>query len=366
MAGAEPAATGGAGAAGGGGGVRGPADGPLGTVGSLVGLGGSGTRWPCRPGWARGPGWPGSRWCWRWPWAGCRCWGGAGRRGGGGAAGGRRGRAAAGRGAGPARPARAGRAGGDPAPRGGLIRDSQKFVAPWPWSRRSASGWGWSGCCPPCRRAGADGRRRAGRGAGAAAPRPGLGRPAGWPRSTTRRRSPRPGRRWPPTRSRARCWSCPGTSTSRSPGTATGWCSTRPRAGSPRRAVGNDDLELVGLTVPGEDPYGAASGRWSGAPRPRPGPARRRGPLRAGAQDGRPAAWSGAPGRPRPGPRPPELALYRVPGRPAEVRSPPRRSRPWSRPTWPPWPWSRAAAARPFLRPRRLVSSARDRQGGPE
>ena len=30
-----------------------------------------------------------------------------------------------------------------------------------------------------------------------------------------------------------RCSSCPGTSTGRAPGTATGWCSTRPSAGSP-------------------------------------------------------------------------------------------------------------------------------------
>ena len=64
----------------------------------------------------------------------------------------------------------------------------------------------------------------------------------------------------------------------------------------------------------------------------------------------------------------PELALYRVPARPAEMRFP----------TPPVAPvvaadllaltlvvWACAGLALP-LRPRRLVSSARDRQGGPE
>jgi hypothetical protein len=90
-----------------------------------------------------------------------------------------------------------------------------------------------------------------------------------------------------------------------------------------RRAVGNDDLELVGQTVPGEDPYGT-----------------RLGPLVRGSAPLGPALpaagiryllvfkvgeWS------RYGPRlaglepqldRPELALYRVPSRPAEVRFP--------------------------------------------
>jgi hypothetical protein len=90
-----------------------------------------------------------------------------------------------------------------------------------------------------------------------------------------------------------------------------------------RRAVGNDDLELAGTTVPGEDPYGA-----------------RLGPVVAGAaplETFLPAAgiryvlvfkvadWAVF------GPRlsglapvldRPELALYRVPATPAEVRLP--------------------------------------------
>jgi hypothetical protein len=90
-----------------------------------------------------------------------------------------------------------------------------------------------------------------------------------------------------------------------------------------RRAVGNDDLELAGATVPGEDPYGA-----------------RLAPVVAGSGPLAPALpangvryvlvfkaadWA------RHGPRlagldsvldRPELALYRVPARPAEVRPP--------------------------------------------
>jgi hypothetical protein len=90
-----------------------------------------------------------------------------------------------------------------------------------------------------------------------------------------------------------------------------------------RRAVGNDDLELAGATVPGEDPYGA-----------------RLGPVVAGSGPLAPALpaagiryvlvfkvadWTAY------GPRlsglapvleRPELALYRVPIRPAEVRLP--------------------------------------------
>ena len=90
-----------------------------------------------------------------------------------------------------------------------------------------------------------------------------------------------------------------------------------------RRAVGNDDLELVGMTVPGEDPYGT-----------------RLGPLVRGAAPLEPALpaagvryvlvfkvadWAAY------GPRlsglapvldRPDLALYRVPARPAEVQLP--------------------------------------------
>jgi hypothetical protein len=137
----------------------------------------------------------------------------------------------------------------------------------------------------------------------------------------------------------------------------------------PRRVVGNDDLELVGLTVPGEDPYGA-----------------RLGPLVRGSAPLAPAlpgagiryvlvlktadwtAWSGRLDGLVPTLDRPELALYRVPGRPAEARFP----------TPPVGPvvaadlvalalvvWACAGLSLP-LRPRRLISSARDRQGGPE
>jgi hypothetical protein len=88
-----------------------------------------------------------------------------------------------------------------------------------------------------------------------------------------------------------------------------------------RRAVGNDDLELVGVTVPGEDPYGT-----------------RLGPLVGGTAPLRPALpaagiryllvfkvgdWSGY--LPRLAGLVPvldraELALYRVPGSPSAVR----------------------------------------------
>jgi hypothetical protein len=136
-----------------------------------------------------------------------------------------------------------------------------------------------------------------------------------------------------------------------------------------RRAVGNDDLELVGLTVPGEEPYG-----------------NRLGPLVRGSASLAPAL-PGAGVRyvlvHRTGDRPawsgrldgldlvldrPELALYRVPAVPAEARFP----------TPPVAPvvladaaalalvfWAVAARSLPF-RPRRLVFSARHRQGGPE
>ena len=136
-----------------------------------------------------------------------------------------------------------------------------------------------------------------------------------------------------------------------------------------RRAVGNDDLELVGLTVPGEDPYGA-----------------RLGPLVRGAAPLAPAlpgagvryvlvfrtgdwrSWSGRLDGLVPTLDRPELALYRVPGQPVEVRFP-------APPAAPVvaadllvlalLTWAVAAPSLPF-RPRRLVSSARHRQGGPE
>ena len=136
-----------------------------------------------------------------------------------------------------------------------------------------------------------------------------------------------------------------------------------------RRAVGNDDLELIGLTVPGEDPYGNRLGplvRGSASLAPALPGAGVRYVLVHRTGDWR--AWSGrldgldlALDRP-------DLALYRVPAVPAEVRFP-----------TPPVAavvladaaaltlvvWACAARSLPF-RPRRLVFSARHRQGGPE
>jgi hypothetical protein len=136
-----------------------------------------------------------------------------------------------------------------------------------------------------------------------------------------------------------------------------------------RRAVGNDDLELVGLTVPGEDPYGARLGPLVSGPAPLA-------PELPGAgiryvlvyKEGDWAAWTGRLDGLVAVLDRPELALYRVPGRPAEVRFP----------TPPAGPviaadllvvavlvWAALGMSLP-LRPRRLISSARDRQGGPE
>jgi hypothetical protein len=136
-----------------------------------------------------------------------------------------------------------------------------------------------------------------------------------------------------------------------------------------RRAVGNDDLELVGLTVPGEDPYGARLGPLVSSPAPLA-------PELPGAgvryvllyKEGDWAAWTGRLAGLVPVLDRPELALYQVPGRPAEVRFP----------TQPAGPviaadllvvaflvWAALGMSLP-LRPRRLVSSARDHQGGPK
>jgi hypothetical protein len=133
-----------------------------------------------------------------------------------------------------------------------------------------------------------------------------------------------------------------------------------------RRAVGNDDLELAGTTVPGEDPYGA-----------------RLAPVVAGSAPLAPALpahgiryvlvfkaaeWASY------GPRlaglepvldRPALALYRVPGRPAEVRLP-------APPAAPVLLADLAAAGLavgaavglPSRRLRRLLSSGRHHQGG--
>jgi hypothetical protein len=134
-----------------------------------------------------------------------------------------------------------------------------------------------------------------------------------------------------------------------------------------RRAVGNDDLELAGLTVPGEDPWSARLGR-----------------LVRGAAPLAPALptagvrymllfktgdWAGY--RPRLEGSTlvldrPELALYRVPGRPVAVRFP-------TPPAFPVlaadllaavvvlWAWSGLSLP---ARPRQLVSSGRHSEGG--
>ena len=136
-----------------------------------------------------------------------------------------------------------------------------------------------------------------------------------------------------------------------------------------RRAVGNDDLELVGLTVPGEDPYGTRLAPLVRSPAPLapdlPGAGVRYVLL---YKEGDWAAWSGRLDGLVPVLDRPELALYRVPGRPAEVRFP----------IPPAGPviaadllvvalllWAALGLSLP-LRPRRLVSSARDHRGGPE
>jgi hypothetical protein len=134
-----------------------------------------------------------------------------------------------------------------------------------------------------------------------------------------------------------------------------------------RRAVGNDDLELAGLTVPGEDPWSA-----------------RLGPLVRGAAPLAPALpaagiryvllfkagdWRGYQPRLQ-GSTPvldrPELALYRVPGRPVDVRFP-------APPALPVLAADLLAAAAVLLawsglslpaRPRQLVSSGRHSEGG--
>ena len=136
-----------------------------------------------------------------------------------------------------------------------------------------------------------------------------------------------------------------------------------------RRAVGNDDLELVGLTVPGEDPYGTRLGplvRGSAALAPAlPGAGVR---YVLVFKTGDWPGWSGRLDGLVPTLDRPELALYRVPAQPAAVRFP----------TPPAAPvvaadllvlalliWACAGPSLPF-RPRRLVFSARHRQGGPE
>ncbi|HEX5880481.1 MAG TPA: hypothetical protein VF468_19540 [Actinomycetota bacterium] len=137
-----------------------------------------------------------------------------------------------------------------------------------------------------------------------------------------------------------------------------------------RRAVGNDDLELVGLTVPGEDPHGSRLGPLVRGTAPLAPPALPGAGIRYVLvfKEGDWRAWTARLDGLVPALDRPELALYRVPGRPAEVRFP----------TPPAAPVVAAdllavavligVCAGPTLpfRPRRLVSSARHRQGGPE
>jgi hypothetical protein len=136
-----------------------------------------------------------------------------------------------------------------------------------------------------------------------------------------------------------------------------------------RRAVGNDDLELVGRTVPGEDPYGTRLGPL----------VRSSAPLAqsvggAGVRyvlvykEGDWAAWSARLDGLVPTLDRPELALYRVPVRPAEIRFPAPPAVPVVAADLLAVALVVAAAAGPSLpfRSRRLVSSARHRQGGSE
>jgi hypothetical protein len=134
-----------------------------------------------------------------------------------------------------------------------------------------------------------------------------------------------------------------------------------------RRAVGNDDLELVGLTVPGEDPYSARVGPLVRGSAPL-GPAMPAAGVRYVLLF-RSGDWSVY--RPRlAGLEPvvdrPELVLYRVPGRPAEVR--------FATPPVVPvlvadllaaavvlWAWSGLSLP---ARPRQLISSGRHSEGG--
>jgi len=136
-----------------------------------------------------------------------------------------------------------------------------------------------------------------------------------------------------------------------------------------RRAAGNDDLELVGLTVPGEDPFGDRLGPLVRGSAPL-APALPRAGVRYVLlhRQGDWRAWSGRLDGLVPVLDRPELALYRAPDPPAQVRFP----TPLAAPVIAAdllvvalLVWACAAPSLPF-RPRRLVSSARHRQGGPE
>jgi hypothetical protein len=133
-----------------------------------------------------------------------------------------------------------------------------------------------------------------------------------------------------------------------------------------RRAVGNDDLELVGLTVPGEDPYSARLGplvRGSAPLAPALPAAGVRYVLLFKAAD-----WTAY--QPRlqgatPVVASPELVLYRVPERPVELRL----ATPPAVPVLAAdllaaavvlWAWSGLSLP---ARPRQLVSSGRHSEG---
>ncbi len=134
-----------------------------------------------------------------------------------------------------------------------------------------------------------------------------------------------------------------------------------------RRAVGNDDLELVGLTVPGEDPHGARLGPLVRGSAPL-GPAMPAAGVRYVLLF-RSGDWPVY--QPRlagldPVVDRPELVLYRVPERPVEVR--------FATPPAVPvlvadllavavvlWAWSGLSLP---ARPRQLVSSGRHSEGG--
>jgi hypothetical protein len=134
-----------------------------------------------------------------------------------------------------------------------------------------------------------------------------------------------------------------------------------------RRAVGNDDLELAGLTVPGEDPWSAMLGplvRGTAPLAPALPAAGIRYVLLFKAGD-----WRGYQPRLQGSTAVldrPELALYRVPGRPVDVRFP-------TSPALPVlaadllaaaavlWAWSGLSLP---ARPRQLVSSGRHSEGG--
>jgi len=134
-----------------------------------------------------------------------------------------------------------------------------------------------------------------------------------------------------------------------------------------RRAVGNDDLELAGLTVPGEDPYGARLGPLVRGSAPL-GPAIPAAGVRyvllfkAGDWPAYPPRLAGL----EPVADRPELVLYRVPGPPAEVR--------FATPPAVPvlvadllagavvlWAWSGLSLP---ARPRQLISSGWHSEGG--